>query len=857
MLRACLLFCALGFVTSNVTAAPIVLKPKQQDESGDWLPAWAKIRLGHPPMTQAGYVDDTAFSADGRFMAATGEQSPLVIWDLAYQRQVRSFKHNGQGFTSVDLSPDGRFVVAGSIGDATVRVWDVEAGRLDQVCYTAASDGFGSPSKAAFVRYLNQGSTILSFDTAGYFEVWDRLSGRRLRQSKAIEPVHPNQINEISMAVSSDELQVALSVGNGTIQIFNIATNGLLHTIDDVGPDLQDLAFSPNGKLLAWIVRSYGPNPDAKSGLVVRNLETGQVQHQIRSDERNSGGPAAITFQSDGTKLATCDQSVNLLDLGTGDQSVLAAAGATRHVSYTPDGNQLVLGGARLQFHDLIRPDRQREAPTIVHGPNVAFPDDMRLIAVGLGKPQEWNVRTGKLRETFPSPLEFSKRRGWFPLKLLLSRDGQWIAYLARGALDVASTDGQNCKQLTTIRDPDARERFPDGLNRRGAISSAGEYLATILCDADERKKNGSLLRLFDLATSELLWEHFYDDKIIDRHLMFSLDGSRLLVTNTHVSGDEFSGLDLTVLDTRTGKQLASVQERKYRGQPEFTPDNRQIVAGSIRGTLHFLDGETFQEEFILHPPGVLYRGLFSLSPDGQRIVTADTEAVSVLDVATGQLTHWFAQPVISCTFAADSDLLALCLPDQSALIVDLEEHQSDLGTLDEEVKLFGLQHFWLRLGFDQAVDFDEIEAHAFAVFGVAGNQSVDFLRHKLIEAPEEDRQQFDALVDRLAATDVNDRIEAIKQLERYGAGLPALLRSCHDQPFDQTQQSKTRKIFDRLSKSRLIVVMKLLYAIGTPDARLLFTELAKSSRATRSQLAETLELSTHWDRRRTQNSSP
>jgi eukaryotic-like serine/threonine-protein kinase len=118
------------------------LKTRQRQALFDWHHLGAEI--------------DMAFSPDGRWFAAGGESSVLMLVDVRSQQTRQIARAHLNQVNGLAFSPDGRrLFTSGTAANDTLKVWDVESGR--DIARLRGKPGFYD-----FVRFSPDGNTVFA-----------------------------------------------------------------------------------------------------------------------------------------------------------------------------------------------------------------------------------------------------------------------------------------------------------------------------------------------------------------------------------------------------------------------------------------------------------------------------------------------------------------------------------------------------------------------------------------------------------------------------------------------------------------------------------------------------------------------
>lgn len=341
-------------------------------------------------------VKSVAFTPDGRHILSIDIFMFMRLWEVSTGRMVRETKvFSGD---SVDVSPDGKYAVSGSVGipgsgpsrwSEGMRVWDLSSGKL---IYNIKDAGFG-------VAFSPNGKYILSGCDGNLIKLWNFKTGHLhkefLRHSGS------------GQAKFSPDGHRALVRASGKILILlNALTGRSISELKSSYNNISSFIFSSKGNfILTW--GAYGT-------MELWNGKNGNKVHSFDHVPSKGHQIVAAYISDSGTKIYTAETdpftgnygSLKVIEISSGrvihsvDFKLPRGCNASRiSMQFSPDGKSL------------LTPDKILEVPsgsviTSVDGiRNVksgAFNKDGQFfLSVSSHTPVLWDMSSGRMIEKF------------------------------------------------------------------------------------------------------------------------------------------------------------------------------------------------------------------------------------------------------------------------------------------------------------------------------------------------------------------------------------------------------------------------------------------------------------------------
>jgi WD40 repeat protein len=668
---------APGAERSVAASAPPPEKGK--DLHGDPLPAGVVMRLGTLRQRAVGAV--LAISPDGRSLIGVRSGKSILIWDAATGELRQKRELPGEAWSSVQLSPDGRWLLRTTGGgEEHLEIWDVQTGakardlKIKGSRYIMPVAFSADGKRVAAVGHRRVGDNKPSNPDNHLVRAWDLATGKEIF---AIDVQNNVSTSLLAFTPDGKRLLATFSSIEEGMYCWEIATGRRLWQNKEFGH--TGIVFTPDGKILSsqqrprvvdmetgqktdipglpafeWDTHLH-LTPDGRTlllanhqGVRVWDLKAGKELRML------SGAGEQVVVMPDGRSIITNSGVLQRWDLATGkplwtDTSGLGHIGEVTVVAFSADGKRLVSasndGSVRLwdattgqplrvwRGHEGKRPIRVwRFADAGVKTLDISA-DGRRVVSAGSDECIKlWDVTSDKELRTIALPDRENGEAERHVYQVRISPDGTRVFgfFGPRGGFAVV---GQPAPKLTDkLATWDAGtgellEIHPVEMGGSGILSRDGGTLLTqgILRDV---RSSREIARLPDAGRGE--------------SVAFSRDGALVIggsVKETQKNGMTYVSSDgLRVWEVATGKVVARLKTKSWVAQTAFHPDNRIIVTNDLDG-IHLRDVRNGEVVGRFKMPEAIragttpgsYAGCLTFTPDGRRMATGHPDSTILL----------------------------------------------------------------------------------------------------------------------------------------------------------------------------------------------------------------------------------
>jgi RNA polymerase sigma factor (sigma-70 family) len=250
-------------------------------------------------------IAEMAFTPDSKkLIAASLPDCVLRVWDLAAGKPIHVFQGRDakDGFLSMSLSPDGKTVALGQLG-SVVRLWDVATGN------EKFAEQRGHESLIRALAFSPDGKTLASGGWFGQTFLWDWASKKRI----GLLPSSTNTNDALSFSPDGKRLA---SIGNTPtdrdqkVRIWDVATRKetSLIALPDAKTEIAEAVFSSDGRKLFTLDSTNGTEPTFRHW----DLATGKQEQSWPLQKEERAGRWANHLTPDGKTLLTTSGAIHV-----------------------------------------------------------------------------------------------------------------------------------------------------------------------------------------------------------------------------------------------------------------------------------------------------------------------------------------------------------------------------------------------------------------------------------------------------------------------------------------------------------------------------------------------------------------
>ncbi|MCY4403314.1 MAG: WD40 repeat domain-containing protein [Candidatus Poribacteria bacterium] len=627
-----------------------------QDNAQVGLPAGAIARLGK------GGINIMRFSPDGMHLVV-GTDVGVWLYDLQEGNETPLFTGQRGQVNALTFSADGKTLVSSGEDSPVIQLWNIDTGnKLNSIGLTQRRD--------AIATLAFHGSTLISLDRRGNIIYWHADTGKELPETE--------NVGQFTAAAFSDDGSLfAIGANDSKIHLWDATTVKRKRTLighaslfKKQDKEILALAFSPDGEILA-------------SGSEDKTIQLWNTQTytKIATLRKHNEWITAIAFSDDMRTFATGDTSgeIKLWDIATRKvrTTLKGHKNTINALTFAPDGMSEYSGCLASGSADgtirIWNPYAGKELSTLTTGHTewvitIAFSENDTFLASVIynGAVEKWDLTTFQQLETFDAGHNDTT------VYATLSSDAKFFACRSGDAMVAFSPFGFGTHirggggEGLQIWEMSTGKNFPIPAMQHGPRIAAPAFSPdnNLLAASDFRT-----IRVWHRETGKDLFQLNSHTPLFRGQMLFSPDGQKF---GALPSNNKLQIWDVTTQNNITPANMLSAEIFA------FSPDSTTVAIASHDNThLWKLNAD---EENVQTPLNAKLFGLnavLTFSPDGKTLIGSERRSLKLIDVETGNQTEIYSghtEPIEAIVFSHDGKIMATASVDGTVLLWEWEK---------------------------------------------------------------------------------------------------------------------------------------------------------------------------------------